>query len=506
MAVRVSPTLGWSAAGIVGCFTAAGVALTLAVQAQAAPPTVIRERVTLAGMPVAGKTPEEAKKFTSELAARLLRIPLRVRYQERTETTTPAQLGARYDVEGSVSALADASQDLGGWMDRVKAVFVGPPAVDVPLTLKLKPDDIRRALASFSVKIGAEPRNPRYTKVGGKFKITAPRPGKELDPEDLLRQVREVVEDATRLAQVAASLGETSDRGTWVKAQKSLELKAVLRTAHPRIALKDLKEITAGLASFSTHLAGSSNRVHNIRLAARAIDGAVLLPGDVFSYNEIVGPRVPSAGYREAPVIIEGQLQSGTGGGICQVSSTLYNAALLADMEIVKRSHHAFPVHYVPAGRDATVVDGVIDFQFRNRFKHPIAVDAKVRDGRVWFHIYGHPDDRCQVELARSGVYHNRSGGVSVSLRRIVKREGGVLRRELVSSDSYRPPGGSGGRASNRRSGSGSGVRLASSRRRSPTRTFRRRRSGGAAPAAAPAAPAIPAGGTGGDSPGTDGG
>src|SRR6185436_11587408 len=95
----------------------------------------------------------------------------------------------------------------------------------------------------------------------------------------------------------------------------------------------------------------SRNRVGNIRIACKAIDGTVVLPGEVFSYNEVVGPRVPSAGYKEAPVIISGELSRGIAGGICQVSSTLYNAALLSDMAIVRRTHHGFPVHYLPAGR-----------------------------------------------------------------------------------------------------------------------------------------------------------
>src|SRR5205085_12487523 len=138
-------------------------------------------------------------------------------------------------------------------------------------------------------------------------------------------------------------------------------------------------------------------------------------PGDIFSYNETVGPRVPSAGFREAPVIIHGELQSGTGGGICQVSSTLYNAALLADLTIVRRSHHAFPVHYLPAGRDATVVDGALDFKFKNSLKYPIAIDAKVVKRRVVFNLYGHPDDQRQVEIASSGVSRIGAGFKTVS-------------------------------------------------------------------------------------------
>ena len=95
---------------------------------------------------------------------------------------------------------------------------------------------------------------------------------------------------------------------------------------------------------------------------------------------------MPGAGYREAPVIVQGMLQPGTGGGICQVSSTMYNAALLADLQIVRRSHHAFPVHYLPAGRDATVAYGSIDFKFQNDTDNTIAIAANGQPAAAAYH------------------------------------------------------------------------------------------------------------------------
>src|SRR5439155_11763175 len=131
------------------------------------------------------------------------------------------------------------------------------------------------------------------------------------------------------------------------------------------------------------------NRVHNIRVAAKAIDGLFLLPGEEFSYNATVGPRRASAGFRTAPEIVQGNLVPGIGGGVCQVSSTLYNIALLADLEITRRHHHRFPVHYLPAGRDATVSDGGLDLRFRNRLDAPVALLLSVKGGRLLARLYG---------------------------------------------------------------------------------------------------------------------
>src|SRR5439155_24386156 len=163
-----------------------------------------------------------------------------------------------------------------------------------------------------------------------------------------------------------------------------------LRQVAPTVNTTHRGGINTRLATYSTALGGSSsNRRHNIRVACQAIDGTVLLPGDVFSYNNVVGPRSERAGFRTAPVIIRGELVPGTGGGICQVSSTLYNAALLADLKIVRRSHHQFPVHYVPPGRDATVAYGSLDLRFANSLSEPIALDVKSSGSRVIVHVFG---------------------------------------------------------------------------------------------------------------------
>lgn len=138
------------------------------------------------------------------------------------------------------------------------------------------------------------------------------------------------------------------------------------------------------VASFSTALEeGELTRNNNIRLAAEAIDGTRLAPGAVFSFNAIVGPRIREKGYQEAKVIVEGAAAPGIGGGICQVSTTLYNVALLAGMEILERHHHSRPVGYVPLGRDATVAEGSLDLKFRNPTRDTIILRAGVDGNRL---------------------------------------------------------------------------------------------------------------------------
>ena len=132
-----------------------------------------------------------------------------------------------------------------------------------------------------------------------------------------------------------------------------------------------------------------TDRVQNLKMACAAIDNSLIYPGQSFSFNTWVGPRVPEAGYKEAPVIYLGKLVPGIGGGVCQVSSTLYNAVLLANLKTVQRFNHTLPSAYVPIGRDATVVYGGIDFLFENTNQNPILIVAKVEPTFVTIAISG---------------------------------------------------------------------------------------------------------------------
>jgi vancomycin resistance protein YoaR len=133
-------------------------------------------------------------------------------------------------------------------------------------------------------------------------------------------------------------------------------------------------------------------RAHNVELAASLLDGAVLAPGQELSFNERVGARTEAAGFRNAPVIANGRLRTGVGGGVCQVATTLHVAALEAGLDIVERRAHTFPSHYVAAGLDATVVDGRVDFRVKNPHAHAVTVRAKARDGQLVVVVLGAAD------------------------------------------------------------------------------------------------------------------
>ena len=153
------------------------------------------------------------------------------------------------------------------------------------------------------------------------------------------------------------------------------------------------------LYTSTTKIAGTSNRLRNITIAAMAINGKELKPGEVFSFNETVGKRTADKGYTEAAAYVSGETVLEIGGGICQVSSTIYDCVLHADLEVVERRNHVFTVAYLPLGNDATVNWGTIDFRFKNNTDYPIRIDTEV-DGRdLTITLYGTKLDENYIEI-----------------------------------------------------------------------------------------------------------
>jgi vancomycin resistance protein YoaR len=231
--------------------------------------------------------------------------------------------------------------------------------------------------------------------------------------------------------------------------------------AKKRVPDDALAQITEVVASFSTPFKPSQrDRSVNLRTAATKLDGIVLMPGETLSFNETVGKRTVENGYREAIVFEEGRQTPGVGGGICQVSSTLYNAALLANMEIVQRRNHSIPVPYVSLGRDATVYWGAVDLVLKNNYPVPLAVSADYQPGRLTFRILGRRTAGQKVVI-ESGpvrafppvvrtvadpslapgarkVRSRGSGGRSVSTWRVVYQDGRLVKREPLGTSRYR--------------------------------------------------------------------
>jgi len=222
--------------------------------------------------------------------------------------------------------------------------------------------------------------------------------------------------------------------------------------------------IRRDLVSYTTEMGPSSaNRVHNVHLMADYIDGTIIRPGEVFSFNRVVGPRTPQRGFLEGQMIVGSLLLPAIGGGVCQTATTLFNDAFEAGLPVLERVNHGFFISHYPLGRDATVSWGGPDLEFRNDLRHGILIRSSYTDSTLTFTLYGAPQGRTVTSVtspqtkwtqpnmsyaldpnAAPGSVRVVSGtgeaGFDVTVDRTVREHGRVIRRDSFASH-YIPVG-----------------------------------------------------------------
>lgn len=221
-------------------------------------------------------------------------------------------------------------------------------------------DEIRSSARDASILI--------YEETGG-YHIEPDNPGREVKKEETIAETKK------RLAE----------------GKKTFPI--IVDYQYPAVTEKDLRAFPPvhRLSAFTTYYGkhDSPNRIHNIKLVASWIDGKLLLPGDVFSVADTLGEITPDRGFKEAFVIVKGELVPLLGGGSCQIATTLYNTVQLADLKVLQRQNHSMYFNIYPLGRDAGVYPGQLDFKFENDTGHPILIKAVATNRRLSFRIYG---------------------------------------------------------------------------------------------------------------------
>lgn len=210
-------------------------------------------------------------------------------------------------------------------------------------------------------------REPKNATLNEHFEIIEAKPGVKLDREKIKEQFLNAFYEG-----------------------RKAELQLMTKPTHARVDEEVLEEITKKkLGSYTTfYNMRNKERSTNVKLSAQAIHGTVIFPGEVFSFNETVGERTKERGYERAPVIVEGEFAEDIGGGICQVSSTLFNAVDLRGIQMIERFTHSRSVPYVPPGRDATVSWWGPDFTFKNLYNEPVVIRAMVQNGTLTIELF----------------------------------------------------------------------------------------------------------------------
>ena len=301
------------------------------------------------GVDVGGMTlAQGAAAVAAVLDARLAGYALTVRAGERAYVFRPPQVYWKADIAAALL------QALGGG--------------EAPLAVRLCLAGEEGALAGICAGAYRRPADASAAfcpNAREPFRFTAERAGQYIDGAAL----RAAVEDAL--------------------ARGAREAEAPLLPLSPRRTLAEVKKGAALLASFTTYYAEGGSRAHNIALAASRLNGCVLAAGEVLSFNARAGARTAQNGYRAAPVIVRGEFAEGVGGGVCQVSTTLYNAALLAGLSVAEVHPHSLAVGYVPPSRDAMVSGSSCDLKVKNTSRAPAYILARAEGGALTVQVYG---------------------------------------------------------------------------------------------------------------------
>lgn len=290
-------------------------------------------------------------------------------FNDKSITLPYSEVGVTYDYEKAINSAFNFSENL-TYTHKINQLLNPTRSLNITLEEKINTENTIDALYDkLSREFNVQAVDGEVSIIDGNPVITKySQDGLEVDKESLIRMINS--SDPSSLSSNGVNLN--------------------MKTAPPKYSSEAISRISGRLASYSTSYKSSSNeRATNVELAANSINGTLLMPGESFSFNEIVGPRTKERGYKDAAVIVGNVYESGLGGGICQVSSTLHQAVVMSGIVPTQRRNHTLPTSYMPLGFDAAVAWGSLDYVFKNTYNFPILIDVSTAGRTLTISIYG---------------------------------------------------------------------------------------------------------------------
>lgn len=373
--------------------------------------------VTFAGHPLSGLTKAEAEREIARYVEEKLTSPaLILTYEDKRWEAAPADIGLSADVSATVAHAFSVGREGAAWQRGTEVLLTALRQRDIPLAVRVDQAALDAYLAPIAKEIERAPKDAvcNVAKDGKVLRQEAAE-GRRLDAAALADEIKPALY-ALRLPARVALAPETTP---------------------PQVTTEDVAFVDTVLGVYTTYYVSASNRGENIEIAAASLNHRLIKSGGSFSFNDVVGKRVASAGYLTAPVIVNGKVEEDFGGGVCQVSSTLYNAILLANLTPTQRVPHFYPSSYVPAGRDATVADGQIDFCFENRLPHSVYLLAEAGEDTLTIRVLG-----CAADVPEEISIETAVVGPNpiVDSYRVYERGGVETAREFLYTDEYDIP------------------------------------------------------------------
>ncbi len=364
------------------------------------------------GQSLAGMSETEARQFfLAKARTKMKKTALIVTNGPQHWDIQAADIDLTPSVEQAVREAYDTGRNGSPLTNTLTQMRIALFGKDIRLTATYSDDKLRSKLSAITASLARAPKNASLTlSPKGNIEHHMALTGRQADTSALYDTV------APKLSALALT----------VRTEIPVE------ETEPVITDDALASIDGVLASYHTQYT-PGNRGHNITLAAGKLNGTLVKPNDIFSFNDTVGLRTAAAGYKVAGVILDGQLADGIGGGVCQVSSTLYNAILLAGLTPTARTSHALPSAYCPPGLDATVADGQIDLQFRNQLAHSVYLLTNADGHTLTVYILG-----TRADLGGKTIRLESTGSrLHPSVYRLYLAGGQVIEREFLHTDSY---------------------------------------------------------------------
>lgn len=393
--------------------------------------------VKIEGIDVSELTREQAKEKINAVYEEKKQKDIVLKYGEYETTITPQLIDTNYDIDEATKKAISLGRDSNIIINNYNILFAKLGRKNIKVDMTINEEETKSTIENISSNLPGAVVESDYYVEDDKLIITKGNKGIKIDTESLIKKIKDKLKNINSKQEYIEIpvINETPEKidiekihNEVYKEVQNAYLTQDPITIHPEVEGVDFNideakallneekekyeipliitkpEVTTDqigaeafpdlLATYSTKYDASNiNRSTNLELACEKINDKVVLAGETFSYNKTLGERTIAAGYKEAKVYENGEVVDGIGGGICQVSSTLYNSVLMANMEVTERRNHQFVTSYTPEGRDATVVYGMTDLKFKNTRKYAIKIKATCSNGIVTISIYGIKED-----------------------------------------------------------------------------------------------------------------
>lgn len=441
--------------------------------------------VSIKGVDVSNMSKSDAKYKLDNYLSEVLPQEIKVKHGDFEATLSTSQIAVEFDTKSATNQAFSIGRQGNIFENDFYVLSSMFGKTDINLNLKLDTDQLSKNLDEMSAQLPDKVTDSSYYIDENNLIVTPGKTGNVVDVETSIQNIKDAILNLSDLDQpieLAVKTQEpekidiekvhteiykepkdayyTQNPFTVYPSENGLDFKVSIEEANNILGDQTADEYTIPLkvlypnvttnmigseafpdllSSFSTkYSVRATARTTNLKLAASKINGTVLMPGETFSYNKVVGARTIAAGYKEAPIYVSGEVVDGLGGGICQITSTLYNAVVYANLDIVERTNHQFVPSYVTASRDATVVYGSLDFKFKNNRNYPIKINCSVSGGIANFQIFGlKQDDDYDVEISSYETGRTATAIYSEAYK-ILKKDGKVVNKQLLSKDTYK--------------------------------------------------------------------